>query len=67
MCMFCAAVPTVLSLGLAARHEQRKQQAQAATRGLAPVTPSVPIGQLTTAALAVTVVAAVVYHTHLGS
>jgi len=66
MCLFCAAVPTVLSLGFAARHEQRKQQTQAATRGLAPVIPSVPIGQLTAAALAVVVAAAVAYHTHLG-
>jgi hypothetical protein len=65
--MFCAAVPTVLSLGFAARHEQRKKQAEAAARGQAPVSPSAPIGQLTAAAVAVAVVAAVAYHTHLGS
>jgi hypothetical protein len=66
MCMFCAAVPTVLSLGFAARHEQRKKQAEAAERGQSPVSPAVPISQLTTVAAAVAVVAAVVYHTHLG-
>jgi hypothetical protein len=66
MCIFCASVPTVLSVGLIARHQQRERQEQAASSGLTPATPSLPIGKLTAAAMALVVVAAAVYHTQVG-
>jgi hypothetical protein len=66
MCIFCATAPTVLSVGLAARHQQRERQEKAASAGLTPASPSLPIGKLTAAAMTLVVVAAAVYHTHVG-
>lgn len=67
MCMFCAAVPTVAALGLAARAEQKQKAQEAVARGEPPSRPLVPAGKATAAALATIVVVAVVYHTQISA
>lgn len=67
MCMFCAAVPTVATLGLAVRGEQRRKIQEAAARGEPLPRPIVPAGKATAVALAAIIVASVVYHTQIGS
>jgi len=67
MCMFCAAVPTVATLGLAARAEQQRKRKEAVARGEPPPRPLVPAGKATAAALAAIAVVAVVYHTQVAS
>lgn len=65
--MFCAAVPTVASLGLAARAEQQRKIKEAVARGEPPPRSVLPAGKATAAALAAVVVVAVVYHTQVAS
>ena len=60
--MFCAAVPTVATLGLVARAEQKRKTEEAVARGEPPPRPILPAGKATAAALAAIVVVAVVYH-----
>ena len=67
MCVFCAAVPTVATLGLAARAEQKRKAQEAVARGEPPPRPIAPAGKATAAALAAIVVAAVVYHTQISA
>ena len=67
MCMFCAAVPTVAALGLAARGEQKEKIKEALARGEPPPRSLVPAGKATAAALAAIVVVAAVYHTQVAS
>jgi hypothetical protein len=63
MCMFCAAVPAVLSVGVAVRAEQRAKHKAAEARGEQPAKPLLPATPAAAAALAGVVVAAVIYHT----
>jgi hypothetical protein len=65
--MFCAAVPTVATLGLAARAEQQRKVKEATARGEPPPRPLVPAGKATAAALAAIVVVAVIYHTQISA
>jgi hypothetical protein len=67
MCVFCAAVPTVAALGLAARGEQKQKTQEALARGEPPPRPLVPAGKATAAALVAIVVVAAVYHTQVAS
>jgi hypothetical protein len=67
MCMFCAAVPTVAALGLAVRGEQKEKIQEAQARGEPPPRSLVPAGKATAAALAVVVLAAVLYHVQISS
>lgn len=67
MCMFCAAVPTVASLGLAARAEQQRKIKEAVARGEPPPRLILPAGKATAAALAAIVAMSVVYHTQVAS
>lgn len=67
MCMFCAAVPTVATLGLAARAEQQQQVKEALARGEPPPRPVVPASKATAVALVAIVALAAVYHTHVSS
>ena len=67
MCVFCAAVPTVAALGLAARGEQKQKIQEALTHGEPPPRPLVPVGKATAAALAAIVAVAIVYHTQVAS
>ncbi len=64
MCVFCAAVPAALSVGVAVQGQQREKQRAAQARGETQRAPLVPVGRLTGAAVAALVVAAVLYHTH---
>ncbi len=65
MCMFCAAVPTVASLGLAAWAEQQRKSKEAVARGEPPPRPIVPAGKATAVVLASIVVMSIVYHTQV--
>jgi hypothetical protein len=65
--MFCAAVPTVAALGLAARGEQKQKITEALARGEPPPRSRVPAGKATAAALVVIVLVAAVYHTQVSS
>ena len=67
MCMFCAAVPTVAALGLAARGEQKEKLKEALARGEPPPRSLVPAVKATAAALVVVVLAAVLYHVQISS
>jgi hypothetical protein len=67
MCVFCAAVPTVAALGLAARGEQKQKIQEALARGEPPPRPLVPAGKVTAAALVVIVAVAAIYHTQISS
>jgi hypothetical protein len=65
--MFCAAVPAVATLGLAARAEQQRKIKEAAGRGEPPPRPVLPATQATAAALAAILIVAVVYHTQVSA
>lgn len=65
MCMFCAAVPTVAALGLAARGEQQRKRKEAAARGEPPPRPVLPAGKVSAAVLVAIVVAAIAYHAQM--
>ncbi|PKO23287.1 MAG: hypothetical protein CVU38_04885 [Chloroflexi bacterium HGW-Chloroflexi-1] len=67
MCMFCAAVPTVATLGLAARAEQQRKVKEATARGEPCPRTVVSAGKATAAALVAIVAVAAVYHTHVSS
>lgn len=67
MCMFCAAVPTVATLGLAARAEQQRKIKEAVARGESPPRPIVPAGKATAAALVAIVAVSVIYHTQVSA
>ena len=67
MCMFCAAVPTVATLGLAARAEQQRKVKEATARGEPPPRPVVSAGKATAAALVTIVAVAAIYHTQISS
>ncbi len=67
MCMFCAAVPTVAALGLAARGEQKHKVQEALARGEPPPQPLVPAGKATAAALVAIVAVSVIYHTQVSA
>lgn len=67
MCMFCSAVPAVVTLGLAAYTEQQRKNKEALARGEPPPQPLVPAGKATAAALVAIVAAAAVYHTQVAN
>ena len=64
MCVFCAAVPAVMSVGTAVQGRQREQRKATEARGETPRLPSLPVGTGTTLATTGLAVAAVIYHTH---
>jgi hypothetical protein len=66
MCMFCAAAPAVLSVGVMAEGKQREKQIGVAKRNERAVKPALPVDLLTAAALTLIVSAAVLYHIYPG-
>jgi membrane protein required for beta-lactamase induction len=67
MCMFCAAVPTVATLGLAARAEQQRKVKEATARGEPPPRPLMSAGKATAATLVAIVAMSVIYHTQVSA
>lgn len=67
MCMFCAAVPTVATLGLAARAEQQRKIKEAVAHGEPLPHVILPAGKATAVALVAIIVTSIVYHTQFAS
>ena len=63
MCVFCASLPAVFSIGLATRANQRRQQEQAKQRGEPISPPPLPAGPATALTMAGIVTAALIVHT----
>ncbi|MFZ1472356.1 MAG: hypothetical protein WAV74_09995 [Anaerolineae bacterium] len=66
MCVFCASLPAVLSIGVATRADQRRQQQHAEQAGEPVSPPLLPAGPITALTLAGIVAAAVISHTQQG-
>ncbi len=66
MCMFCAAVPAVLAAGTAKAGQERTERRAAEARGEVPRAMVLPVGKLTSGAVTVLVIAAVINHTRPG-
>ncbi len=64
MCVICAAVPAVATLGTAADGEQRKRQKELEARGAPTARRQYPIRMLTALAMLVLFLASAFYHTH---
>ena len=64
MCVICAAVPAVATLGTAADGEQRKRQKELEARGEPTARRQYPIRTLTAFAMLVLFLASAFYHTH---
>ena len=64
MCVICAAVPAVATLGTAVDGEQRKRQKELEARGEPSVHRQYPIRMLTALAMLVLFLASAFYHTH---
>jgi hypothetical protein len=65
MCLFCAAIPAALAVGLKAEAQQRQQEKQAQLRGEEPGSPRLPVKVLTVAAVAGLGLASITYHSQL--
>ena len=65
MCIFCAAIPATAAAGAALQGKQREAARQAEDEGRSSPVSKVPVGKVTTALIAVLVVASVIYHTQL--
>ncbi len=63
MCMFCAAIPAVTAMGVAAHGQQREAARQAESEGRPVPKPKVPAAKITTALVVVLAVASIIYHT----
>jgi hypothetical protein len=64
MCVICAAVPAVATLGTATDGEQRKRQKELEARGEKIARRQYPIRTLTALAMLVLFLASAFYHTH---
>ena len=64
MCIFCAAIPVTMAVGLSAKKSQQKRARMAEAEGKADPRRSIPAGPATTVVVAGLVIASVVYHTH---
>ncbi|MEW5719110.1 MAG: hypothetical protein AB1817_10815 [Chloroflexota bacterium] len=64
MCVICAAVPAVATIGTAADGEQRKRQKESQVRGEKTTRRQYPIRALTALAMLVLFLASAFYHTH---
>ncbi len=64
MCVFCAAVPVVVSLGAKEQSRQARESREADEQGKPAPAKRLPAGRVTVAAVGVLVTASVIYHTH---
>lgn len=62
MCMFCAAIPATLAVGVNANARSRRQANQVEMRGEEPAQPKIPPKAATTVVVAGLVIASVIYH-----
>ncbi len=62
MCMFCAAIPMSVSVGVALAGKQTERNLQAQGRGEKLTSNQVPIGKLTAGVTGGLVICSVVYH-----
>ena len=67
MCMFCAAIPAALAVGVNAQARQNRLEKDAETRGEDPDRPKVPPKTVTVLVVAGLAVASIVYHTQLNN
>lgn len=66
MCMFCAAIPATLAVGVNVNAKQIRKRREAEERGeTLPETKQAPVGKITVVAAGMLVAASVVYHTQL--
>lgn len=64
MCMFCAAIPATLAVGVNVNAKQIRKRRDAEERGeILPETKQAPVGKITVVAAGALVAASVVYHT----
>jgi hypothetical protein len=64
MCVFCAAVPATLSMGVAVDGQEREKRKVAEAHGETPRRPALPVRKVTSLVVAGLVVAAVINHAH---
>lgn len=64
MCMFCAGIPTVVTVGMAAVVQQRTAEKTAAAQGQPRPQPRWPAGRLTAAAVIMLGIGSAIVHTH---
>jgi len=67
MCMFCAAIPAALAVGVNAQTRQNRSEKEAEIRGEEPARPKVPPKATTAVVVAGLAVASIVYHTQLSN
>ena len=64
MCVFCAAIPVTMAVGLSAKKSQQAKSRLAEAEGKVAARRIIPAGPATTVVVAGLVIASVVYHTH---
>ena len=67
MCMFCAAIPATLAVGVNAQARQNRSEKEAEVRGEEPPHPKVTPKAATAVVVAGLAVASIVYHTQLSN
>lgn len=67
MCMFCAAIPAVLAVGVNAQARQNRSEKEAEVRGEEPSSPKVPPKAATAVVVAGLAVASIIYHTQFSN
>ena len=65
MCMFCAAIPTVATMGVVVNSRQRTAEKLAVAEGKPLPKRRIAIGPVTTGAVALLVCGSIIYHTHV--
>ncbi len=65
MCMFCAAMPTVVTMGVVANARQRTAEREAQARGVAVRRPRVRPAPITAGVMVLLLIGSVVYHTRV--
>ena len=66
MCIFCAAIPAALAVGVKAQSQQRKQLKSAEEKGIEPPRPMISARAATGIVVAGLAVGSIVYHTGAG-
>lgn len=67
MCMFCAAIPAALAVGVNAQAQRNRAEKEAEIRGEEPSRSKVPPKTATALVVAGLAVASIVYHTQLSN
>ena len=67
MCMFCAAIPATLAVGINIQRQQKQDQRTAEMSGDRPVVTKIPVAPLTALAVVGLAAGSVIYHSTLSS